>query len=1508
MPGATHLHFHTAFGAQWLSGGALTGILTDESGDVNTHAQFGVDSVSMADEDIILEFSHNNPQPFANPAEIPVYYREGTDGYWRKKTANTFPIIYSGTAGYTGANGRLPYNEWTGSTWQLTQVGQGDLVLCHYYVTNEVSAPVIGIQGQASYSNIADARAGAEIELSTLAGTSRILGKEFTPLGTVIYQTSTGYTNTPAARIRATADGDDYIDFRGNSISGTGGGGGASGNSYGIIATVDGQTAAASNPTDVLVLQQSGLITLTVENNDPTYGDTVTYEVDPRVILLDEDDNVTGYLPEKLLVGDNLTSTITTPNLNIIAEYLINEASSGQSPTQVLDNRSSPVDLSITYSGAAPAYTTDATGRGLSFDNALPGYVTGTITGTKIESDIENSDKATFEFVVTATDTTTPQFIAGITTTGTSTNLGWFFAGGEMYLVTYYVGGASTTKTATISPGSYVCHYVIDTTESTAADRLKLYVDGSSQILSGGDPSLNATLDLSTNLSLGAFPGGTDPLDGSVFYLSIWEGAMSQSEVTQRVSDLQTSTDVAATGFTNKTMTLDVVDVGNVFGPGSSTDNAIALWDGTDGYTLQDSVVTIDGSGNMNLGSGNITTSGTVDGVDVSDHSARHENGGADEISVAGLSGLLADAQTPTTHASTHLPGGVDALTTTSAITLSGSNAEGSAASFARSDHNHALGGSVGGDLSGTLPNPTVTDLTISSEEQGSVLYFNGSNWVQLEPGEDGYVLTTHDAGANPDWTDPAGGNVVIFPIWAEESATLGDGEYEWSFGNGDLSPDGSGIVVPIDCEAFAMGLDHSTSASATVRFKINTSNGGDVTTSSERNTYTTFGSVYEISAGDVINFQTVTGPGASDGNRVVVWLRANVNSTGSGSGNVTGPASSIDEGIVRFDGTTGKIIQSTSNSPTIDDSGNLYLDTDGSSEGSPRVLGTANWSSGEALRWLWDSGSTGLQHSFGKSLTLFSFHTLVLRGSRNSGTAPAYDSDLGFGVLIDGTTVADEVLAVRGASGQTADLQQWRDSSDNILANIDATGNISLQNYHELRFYDDGSNYVGFEAPALTGNQIWVLPDQDGANGQYLQTNGTGDLSWNTPTGSGDVVGPASATNNAITRYDGTTGKAIQNSGVLIDDTGNIQIRDGNEQRFYDVGNSNYVGFEAPALTGDQIWILPDQDGSNGQVLTTNGTGTLTWSSPGGTGDVTGPGSSTDNAITRFDGTTGKAIQNSGITISDGGDIDMNGGDITDVGNVDGVDVSNHSARHDPGGADALTTASAVSVGASNAEGSAASFARSDHTHAVTDLDITSQEQGSILYYSGSNWVELPPGTDGQVLETQGTGANPQWVNSSSSNASGVFTFAIGIVNDLTINVEQNDSVWCTLVIPANDITINTMECQVVQTGTGNVYFAIYNASYSKLGDETTGVSCSTTGLKSANLISGVSLTAGTPYYFALRSDANGSRFAGKDTTATTASPQYSIRKDSAAASSFPASFTTPSNNSNSLWIAGFN
>lgn len=74
------------------------------------------------------------------------------------------------------------------------------------------------------------------------------------------------------------------------------------------------------------------------------------------------------------------------------------------------------------------------------------------------------------------------------------------------------------------------------------------------------------------------------------------------------------------------------------------------------------------------------------------------------------------------------------------------------------------------------------------------------------------------------------------------------------------------------------------------------------------------------------------------------------------------------------------------------------------------------------------------------------------------------------------------------------------------------------------------------------------------------------------------------------------------------------------------------------------------------------------------------------------------------------------------------------------------LNTGVAVSIGTVNAEGTATTLARSDHTHLVSDLNIASQAQGDILYFDGTNWVRLPASTDGNVLTTHSTGQNPTW------------------------------------------------------------------------------------------------------------------------------------------------------------------
>ncbi len=47
--------------------------------------------------------------------------------------------------------------------------------------------------------------------------------------------------------------------------------------------------------------------------------------------------------------------------------------------------------------------------------------------------------------------------------------------------------------------------------------------------------------------------------------------------------------------------------------------------------------------------------------------------------------------------------------------------------------------------------------------------------------------------------------------------------------------------------------------------------------------------------------------------------------------------------------------------------------------------------------------------------------------------------------------------------------------------------------------------------------------------------------------TGSGDVTGPASSTDNAIARYDSTTGKLLQGSTATVDDNGSVTLGPGN-------------------------------------------------------------------------------------------------------------------------------------------------------------------------------------------------------------------------------------------------------------------------------------------------------------------------------------------------------------------------
>ena len=104
------------------------------------------------------------------------------------------------------------------------------------------------------------------------------------------------------------------------------------------------------------------------------------------------------------------------------------------------------------------------------------------------------------------------------------------------------------------------------------------------------------------------------------------------------------------------------------------------------------------------------------------------------------------------------------------------------------------------------------------------------------------------------------------------------------------------------------------------------------------------------------------------------------------------------------------------------------------------------------------------------------------------------------------GTAIADAYVAndltISGGSIDNTVIGASSKAAASVTS-LNANGTVSLDgSSNELRFYE-GANYVGFEAPSLGGDQIWVLPASDGTSNQVLSTNGSGTLSWATTSSS---------------------------------------------------------------------------------------------------------------------------------------------------------------------------------------------------------------------------------------------------------------------------------------------------------------------------------------------------------------------------------------------------------------------
>jgi hypothetical protein len=143
---------------------------------------------------------------------------------------------------------------------------------------------------------------------------------------------------------------------------------------------------------------------------------------------------------------------------------------------------------------------------------------------------------------------------------------------------------------------------------------------------------------------------------------------------------------------------------------------------------------------------------------------------------------------------------------------------------------------------------------------------------------------------------------------------------------------------------------------------------------------------------------------------------------------------------------------------------------------------------------------------------------------------------------------------------------------------------------------YDNGTQVgIGTFAPTalldvVTASTITSSIKARNSNGATIlsNTSAIGSLStdWNAP-----LAFSTNSVEHMRILTNGNVGIGTTNPGSLLDVKGTFHLSG---------ATSGYVGFTAASIAGSTTYTLPSADGTNGQVLSTNGSGTLSWSTGG--------------------------------------------------------------------------------------------------------------------------------------------------------------------------------------------------------------------------------------------------------------------------------------------------------------------
>ena len=183
---------------------------------------------------------------------------------------------------------------------------------------------------------------------------------------------------------------------------------------------------------------------------------------------------------------------------------------------------------------------------------------------------------------------------------------------------------------------------------------------------------------------------------------------------------------------------------------------------------------------------------------------------------------------------------------------------------------------------------------------------------------------------------------------------------------------------------------------------------------------------------------------------------------------------------------------------------------------------------------------------------------TGVLGTSTGSASAPSFHfGDTGTGLYKKGTNQIGLV------------------ANQSEISFLDQNG-LTVNNQKEIRWKDsNNTEYIGLKAPSnITNNFTLTLPDEDGTSGQSLITNGSGTLSFGTPTIS--TATNFDVTSN-ITAAKAKVNSIIPKNGLPSGASGGIiQTKQTFKTDHFSVTSASYVD-----ITGMTITITPQSSSS---------------------------------------------------------------------------------------------------------------------------------------------------------------------------------------------------------------------------------------------------------------------------------------------------------------------------------------